>query len=278
MPTDRIEGLTTERFASIISVALDEFASARYNDASFNRIIKNCQMAKGTMYYYFKSKEDLFLTIHKATLRDFRNVASLAGSDIPTSEAFWELAEELLLEFYRTLYRRPSASQFVTNFLTQESRREGHPAIATVNAIDEWLKDFLYRGQELAAIRHDLSLDQVAVLAWGLWESCRSWLPSETNRMQTLVHPEVILDLFRRALAPINEEVVMVHEDHSAFMGDPTVENAFHGAKAEDLDHGLSAEEIQKAEEFEAKIETEEELKAREDKVAHLLASFKGSL
>jgi AcrR family transcriptional regulator len=137
MPTDRIEGLTTARFASIISVALDEFAKSRYQEASFNRIIKNCQMAKGTMYYYFKSKEDLFLTIHKATLRDFRNLVVLAKEESPDAASFWRIAEELLLEFYRTLYRRPSASQFVTNFLTQESRREGHPAIATVNAIDE---------------------------------------------------------------------------------------------------------------------------------------------
>lgn len=276
MPTDRIEGLTTERFASIISVALDEFASARYNDASFNRIIKNCQMAKGTMYYYFKSKEDLFLTIHKATLRDFRNVSALAAAETQTAEDYWHLAEELLLEFYRTLYRRPSASQFVTNFLTQESRREGHPAIATVNAIDEWLKDFLYRGQELGAIRHDLILDQLSVLAWGIWESCRSWFPSEANRMQAIVHPDVILDLFRRALTPIGEEIIV--NDDSAFMGDPNVEPAFQGAKAEDLDHDLSAEDLRISEVLPAKIEDEDELKAREAKVAHLLASFKGPL
>lgn len=274
MPTDRIEGLTTERFASILSVALDEFASARYDEASFNRIIKNCQMAKGTMYYYFKSKEDLFLTIHKATLRDFRDLASLAAVQATSVEDFWRLGEELLLEFYRTMYRRPSASQFVTNFLTRESRREGHPAIATVNAIDEWLKDFLYRGQELGAIRSDLGLEQVAELSWGLWESCRSWFPSEASRLQTLVHPDVILDLFQRALAPATENYQLTND--AAFLGDTSVDEAFQGAKPEDLDHGLTAEEIKVAEESPAKLETEEEIAAREARVAHLLASFKG--
>lgn len=228
MPTARIEGLTTERFANILSVALNEFANVRYNDASFNRIIKNCQMAKGTMYYYFKSKEDLFLTIHKATLRDFKKVTALASQDPEDANSYWNHAEELLLEFYRTLYRKPAVSQFVTNFLTQESRREGHPAIATVNAIDAWIQTFLARGQELGAIRADLPVGQISVLAWGIWESCRSWLPSEENKMKAIVLPDIILDIFRRALTPI--EAVAAQSmgasaddsfDDSAFMGAP---------------------------------------------------------
>ncbi|MBC7662169.1 MAG: TetR/AcrR family transcriptional regulator [Chitinophagaceae bacterium] len=222
MPTARIEGLTTERFAHILSVAMDEFAASRYKDASFNRIIKNCQMAKGTMYYYFKSKEDLFLTIHKATLRDFRKVTALALEQPGNARAYWAHAEELLLEFYRTLYRKPSASQFVTNFLTQESRREGHPALSTVNQIDTWLQDFLNLGQDLGAIRADLNLGQVTILAWGLWESCRSWLPSETNGMQSLVLPDVVLDIFKRALSPALPTPAMMPEDNdSAFLGAP---------------------------------------------------------
>ncbi|MES2746181.1 MAG: TetR/AcrR family transcriptional regulator [Bdellovibrionota bacterium] len=264
MPTDRIEGLTTARFASIISVALDEFASARYNDASFNRIIKNCQMAKGTMYYYFKSKEDLFLTIHKATLRDFKNLAVLAATEARDSDGYWRLCEDLLLEFYRTLYRRPSASQFVTNFLTHESRREGHPAIATVNAIDEWLKDFLYAGQTLGAVRADLDLSQIATLAWGIWESCRSWFPSEANRMQAPVHPDIILDLYRRALTPIGEAIAFESDDSFAGV-DQTDDSPFQGALPDDLD--LTPDE-----------RDAEELKAREAKAQSLLRSFKGPL
>lgn len=233
MPTARIEGLTTERFANILSVALDEFASCRYNDASFNRIIKNCQMAKGTMYYYFKSKEDLFLTIHKATLRDFKTVTALAQQAIHDAPSFWKLAEELLLEFYRSLYRKPAVSQFVTNFLTQESRREGHPAIATVNAIDAWLQAFLSRGQALSAIRADLPLAQITVLAWGIWESCRSWLPSEDNKMQAIVHPDIILDIFRRSLSPMEAAAPIAIENEADEGFDDT---AFMGASAEAME------------------------------------------
>ena len=58
----RIENLDTSRIANIMSVALEEFSQADYQSSSFNRIIKNSGISKGTMYYYFKSKEDVFLT------------------------------------------------------------------------------------------------------------------------------------------------------------------------------------------------------------------------
>lgn len=200
MPTPRIERLNTARIAEILSVALDEFARFRYREASFNRIIKSCKMAKGTMYYYFSSKEDLFLTIHKATLREFRNLIQHAQKLPNTRMEFWLVARELIDELSRILTRKPTISQFVTNFLTRASRNDGHPALGTVTSIEIWLQRFLQRGQELGAIRTDLSNDQLLHLAWGLWEISLSWLPREDRR--GAVEPMLILGLFERSLQP----------------------------------------------------------------------------
>lgn len=206
MPTPRIERLNTARIAEILSVALDEFARFRYREASFNRIIKSCKMAKGTMYYYFSSKEDLFLTIHKATLREFRNLILSAQKPVNTRHEFWFLARELIDDLSRILTRKPTISQFVTNFLTRASRSDGHPAIGTVTAIEGWLQAFLQRGQDLGAIRGDLSSEQLLHLAWGLWEISLSWLPREDSR--TTVNPILILGLFERALEPAAEQLI----------------------------------------------------------------------
>ena len=40
--------------------ALDEFAAHGFHDASLNRIIEAAGISKGSMYYYFDGKEDLF--------------------------------------------------------------------------------------------------------------------------------------------------------------------------------------------------------------------------
>jgi AcrR family transcriptional regulator len=200
MPTPRIERLNTARIAEILSVALDEFASYRYREASFNRIIKSCKMAKGTMYYYFSSKEDLFLTIHKGTLREFRHLILHAQNPINSRTEFWDLARDLVTELARILSRKPTISQFVTNFLTRESRKDGHPAISTVSAIESWMQSFLERGQAVGALRSDLSQDHLLHLAWGLWEISLSWLPRDDKPGS--VDPSQILGLFERAMEP----------------------------------------------------------------------------
>jgi len=45
----------------LIEVALDEFTSKSYEKASLNNIIKNAGISKGTFYYHFKDKQELYL-------------------------------------------------------------------------------------------------------------------------------------------------------------------------------------------------------------------------
>jgi hypothetical protein len=125
----------------------------------------------------------------------------------------------------------------------------------------------LHRGQVLGAIRADLQPEQISTLTWGIWESCRSWLPSEANRMQALVHPDIVLDLFRRALTPI-ERLEHVELDDAAIPdADQLDDSAFQGAKPEDLEQGFGEAEPEDLDQ-----------KARESKAQNLLRSFKGPL
>lgn len=45
----------------LLEVAIDEFTIRKYEDASLNNIIKNAGVSKGTFYYHFKDKQDLYL-------------------------------------------------------------------------------------------------------------------------------------------------------------------------------------------------------------------------
>src|SRR5690606_13707440 len=128
----------------------------------------------------------------------FRNLSEIAERPIHQRSEFWLLARELLQELSRILYRKPIISQFVTNFLTRESRKDGHPAIASVSSIEEWMQGFLLKGQTLGAIRSDLSQEQLVHLAWGIWECCLAWLPREDSKAH--VDSLLILNLFERAL------------------------------------------------------------------------------
>jgi len=49
-----------ERKQEVINAALKEFSEKGYKGASLNNILKNAEISKGTFYYHFKSKEDLY--------------------------------------------------------------------------------------------------------------------------------------------------------------------------------------------------------------------------
>ena len=55
------EKLSPEERDRIRNACLDEFARAGYDQASTNRMVENAGIPKGTLFFYFGSKRDLFL-------------------------------------------------------------------------------------------------------------------------------------------------------------------------------------------------------------------------
>jgi len=201
MPNARIEKLDTARIALIMSVALEEFAQHRYRDASFNRIIKASQMAKGTMYYYFTSKEDLFTTLYKATVREFNRLQPLTRQVPKLKHQYWQTTQDLLEGLENTLLQKPSISQFVLNFLVGGEQQDDHPARGTAMAVDAWLQQWLAQGQTLGIIRNDLTPSRLAAITWGLWQAIH---PLRTPSQGAGDQSKVLLDLFQRLLKPDN--------------------------------------------------------------------------
>lgn len=60
---ETFEKISEERKQKIINEAIKEFAENGYNASNINTIAKKAEISIGSMYSYFASKEDLFLTI-----------------------------------------------------------------------------------------------------------------------------------------------------------------------------------------------------------------------
>ena len=70
---EQFEKITDEKRGRIIEAALVEFSSMGYNAANINVIAKNACISIGSMYQYFESKENLFLTIMDEACRVIEN-------------------------------------------------------------------------------------------------------------------------------------------------------------------------------------------------------------
>jgi TetR/AcrR family transcriptional regulator len=60
MPKPTFLKLPDEKRSRIVEVALDEFATYAYHQASLSRIVTRAGIAKGSMYQYFSNKLDLY--------------------------------------------------------------------------------------------------------------------------------------------------------------------------------------------------------------------------
>ena len=59
----RFDHLDAEKKQRVIQAAIDEFSCRGYEAANINRIAKQAHISVGSLYKYFKSKEDLFLYV-----------------------------------------------------------------------------------------------------------------------------------------------------------------------------------------------------------------------
>ena len=68
MVRPRFAKLPVHQQQTIVQAALDEFAAHGFRDASLNRIIETAGISKGSLYYYFDDKSDLFAYVAQAGL------------------------------------------------------------------------------------------------------------------------------------------------------------------------------------------------------------------
>lgn len=58
-----------EKRKELLQAALDEFSVKKYEEASLNNIIKKASISKGTFYYHFKDKQDLYLYLLESSVK-----------------------------------------------------------------------------------------------------------------------------------------------------------------------------------------------------------------
>lgn len=68
----------SERRDAILRVALADFAETAYDELTMDRIAGDAGLAKGTLYLYFRSKEEVFLALCESELTQWFDVLDTA--------------------------------------------------------------------------------------------------------------------------------------------------------------------------------------------------------
>ncbi|MFN8428194.1 MAG: TetR/AcrR family transcriptional regulator [Anaerolineales bacterium] len=106
--------VSDERKAQIINAAEDVFTQKGFNEARMDDIADKTGLSKGTLYLYFKSKDDLIIAIlDRMFRREMKQMEGLDQAGLSAADAIWKMTEAVtnnILGFVRLV---PIVYQFL---------------------------------------------------------------------------------------------------------------------------------------------------------------------
>lgn len=130
MPTETFMNLAEEKRQAFIQTALKEFADNNYDSASINKIIKELNIARGSVYQYFTDKLDLWLYLKEyAETQKVKHIQSIDRNQYPD---FWTYYEDLFIIGINFDIEQPLCSRFLYRIGYKESSKD------VAEYIDSW--------------------------------------------------------------------------------------------------------------------------------------------
>ena len=201
MPLARYESIEESLKTRILDVSKQEFAALGYEGASYNKIIQKIGISKGSMYYYFENKEDLFVTcfLNEAlAMGTFR----IAMASFPLTEdkaTYWDSIKDMSSKQWNDVFQHPVLMSLMRQLV---SLGTDHPIFHKLNAECEGLSEYgdimaiLKHGVEIGAIRDDVPLDVLIRMN----QEYEMWLMQETQEGRVSEHQAInkFLEMFKQ--------------------------------------------------------------------------------
>jgi len=205
VPRSRFHTLPPERQEAILGAALEEFSAHGFTGASLNRIIAAAGVSKGSLYYCFDGKEDLYA--HLLRVQVERMIARTGPFPVPATtgpDGFWSAIEE----YCRRLVLALDASPQLAGLLRDWMSGTGAPALQAAQQDAErsalpWLAEALAAGQAAGAIRTDLPDALLLAVIAAIGRVIDAWAIAEASGpLDHAAAVHVIVGILRRAIEP----------------------------------------------------------------------------
>ena len=135
-----------ERRKSILAAAKEAFCLKGFMAATMEEIADSCSLAKGTLYLYFKSKEDLYVSIIlEGTSLLRKELAKIANVSLPADKLLGELLRSYLnfyennRKYFRIMFlsSQPDTGDRVPDELLKQCADQGIACMQVVSDVIE---------------------------------------------------------------------------------------------------------------------------------------------
>ncbi len=184
-------------------MAAMEFASRGYEGVSLNQLLDRLGMSKGSFYYYFDDKADLFSTVADLAWAIFLPIEEFDLEEF-NAENFWPSLEALMGE----MRSRIRANPWLVGFTRLMYNPPDIPGV--LDALSEkfaearkWQAELIERGQALGTVRNDLPAGLLQALLVGADEAGDRWVVENWERLGEVEVERIfnqVFGIFRRML------------------------------------------------------------------------------
>lgn len=204
MSRKRFEQLPPERQDQILEVAARAFAQHGFAGTSYNALLAELGLGKGSAYYYFADKEDLFLTVVQSCYRRFFD----GIGELPTPatvDAYWATVAETAARGMRFMRQDPVTAAVVHCFLREQRALDVLASAALQETVNGYYSRMLELGQTLGTVRRDvpaallLNMSRAASMAFDQWFVAHA---TETTAHQIRKLAQQFAEMMRGLLAP----------------------------------------------------------------------------
>ena len=209
MARSRFDNLEEEKQEEIIREAGEEFAQQGYERASLNAIIEKAGISKGSLYYYFENKEDLFSTVvEQASMKLMSHVTDFDLDEL-TAETFWGELERMVRELAGYASDHRWYFRLARTFYRMRDREPGSVRDTELFDISRrWTVRIIEKGQQLGVVRTDAPREFLVEMALAVGEAGDRWFLEHFEEYDTEGferEAERQIDVFRRILEPTDD-------------------------------------------------------------------------
>ncbi|MCK5130344.1 MAG: TetR/AcrR family transcriptional regulator [Clostridiales bacterium] len=160
MASKLFKNLNNEKREKIFQTALHEFAQYGYNESSTNRIVKNAEISKGSLYKYFTSKEELYFDILDTVIDKYILSAQESIADLP-EDLFERVISRAEMEFAWYLKYPDYYKLFKTAFLGDSNMYE-----KCINKYGNKASAIFSKLTDSVDIEKEIKIQKLSIIKW----------------------------------------------------------------------------------------------------------------
>ncbi|MFC4103265.1 MULTISPECIES: TetR/AcrR family transcriptional regulator [Paenibacillus] len=187
------------KFELILDAAVKVFAENGYHGSQVSKIAKEAGVADGTIYLYFKNKEDILVSLFRERLGELVGKFEASARESATAD---EALRRICELHYTELERNPTLA-YVTQIELRQSSLELRKSIGqALKPYIDLIENVLVKGMDEGTFRAGLDVKLTRLLIFGAMdEVVTSWLISG-RKYSLSAQIENTVSFFLRALKP----------------------------------------------------------------------------